>query len=143
MHMLLVIVGGAVLLGVFLLFGKLWGGDPAGMATGARLFVPAWLVVALVNMWVGVNKAGYTVAEELPILLVVFAVQGVAMGLSITPVTDLIMGALPTERAGVASALNDVSRQVGGAVGVAVLGQAPTEPVGAGAPASSPPISRR
>lgn len=74
MHMLLVIVGGAVLLGVFLLFGKLWGGDPAGMATGARLFVPAWLVVALVNMWVGVNKAGYTVAEELPILLVVFAV---------------------------------------------------------------------
>ncbi len=74
MHMLLVIVGGAVLLGVFLLFGKLWGGDLAGMAAGARLFVPAWLAVAMVNMWVGVARAGYTVVQELPILFVVFAV---------------------------------------------------------------------
>ncbi|SMF60747.1 hypothetical protein SAMN02982989_1114 [Xaviernesmea oryzae] len=74
MHMLLVVVGGVVLLGVFLLFGKLWGGDISGMAAGAKLFVPAWLAVALVNMWVGVTRAGYTVAQELPILFVVFAV---------------------------------------------------------------------
>lgn len=74
MHMLMVIVGGVVLLGLFALFGKLWGGDVAAMTTAARLFIPAWLVVALVNMWVGVAKAGYSVAQELPILLVVFAV---------------------------------------------------------------------
>lgn len=74
MHMLLVIVGGAVLLGVFALFGKLWGGDLPGMAAGAKLFIPAWLAIALVNLWVGVTKAGYTVAQELPILLIVFAV---------------------------------------------------------------------
>jgi hypothetical protein len=74
MHVLLVIVGGAVLLGVFALFGKLWGGDIAGVAAAAKLFIPVWLAVAAVNMWVGVTKAGYTVAEELPILLVVFAV---------------------------------------------------------------------
>lgn len=74
MHMLLVIIGGAVLLGLFALFGKLWGGDAAGIAVGAKLFIPAWCAVALVNMWVGVTKAGYTVAQELPILLVVFAV---------------------------------------------------------------------
>ncbi|MDX0312560.1 hypothetical protein GOC54_15955 [Sinorhizobium meliloti] len=74
MHMLLVIIGGVVLLGVFALFGKLWGGDVAGIATAAKAFVPVWLAVALVNMWVGVTKAGYTVAQELPILLVVFAV---------------------------------------------------------------------
>ncbi|MFC3569701.1 hypothetical protein, partial [Paracoccus simplex] len=74
MHTLMIIVGGAVLLGIFLLFGKLWGGDLAGMATGAKLFVPAWLAVAAVNMWVGVTRAGYTVAQELPILFVVFAV---------------------------------------------------------------------
>lgn len=77
MHMLLVIFAGAVLLGVFLLLGKLWGGDLTGTAAGAKLFVPAWLIVALINMWVGVTKAGYTVAEELPILLVVFAVPAV------------------------------------------------------------------
>lgn len=74
MHMLLVIIGGAVLLGVFALFGKLWGGDVAGIASGAKIFVPVWLVVASTNMWVGVTKAGYSVAQELPILLVVFAV---------------------------------------------------------------------
>lgn len=77
MHMLLVIVGGIILLGLFALFGKLWGGDMAGVVTGAKLFVPAWLLVALVNMWVGVTKAGYTIAQEAPILLVVFAVPAI------------------------------------------------------------------
>ena len=74
MHMLLVILGGAVLLGVFALFGKLWGGDAAGVALGAKVFVPVWLAIALVNMWVGVTKAGYTITQELPILLVVIIV---------------------------------------------------------------------
>lgn len=77
MHMLLVIVGGIILLGLFVLFGKLWGGDMAGVVTGAKLFIPAWLLVALVNMWVGVTKAGYTIAQEAPILLVVFAVPAI------------------------------------------------------------------
>lgn len=81
MHMLLVITGGVVLLGVFALFGKLWGGDVVGIATAAKDFVPVWLVVALVNMWVGVTRAGYTVAQELPILLVVFAVPAAIAGL--------------------------------------------------------------
>ena len=74
MHMLLVIAGGALLLGVFALFGRLWGGDVAGVVTAAKLFVPVWLALALVNMWVGVARAGYTLAQELPILLIVFAV---------------------------------------------------------------------
>jgi len=74
MHMLLVIVGGAVLLGLFLLFGKLWGVDAAAMALAAKLFIPVWLAIAVVNMWIGVRYAGYSVREELPILLVVFIV---------------------------------------------------------------------
>jgi hypothetical protein len=77
MHMLLVIAGGVILLGVFALFGKLWGADVAGIAAGARLFIPVWLVVAIANMWVGVTKAGYTVAQELPILAVVFIVPAI------------------------------------------------------------------
>lgn len=36
--------------------------------------MPVWLLVALANMWVGVSKAGYTVAQELPILFLVFAI---------------------------------------------------------------------
>ena len=76
MHMAQVIGAGILLLGVFLLFGKLWGGsDTTGtIALGATLFLPAWLALAVANMWVGVTKAGYTLAQELPILLVVFAV---------------------------------------------------------------------
>ena len=74
MHMAMVIGGGVVLLGLFLLFGKLWGGTEPAFAMAAKLFVPAWLAIALINMWVGVTKAGYSVREELPILAVVFLV---------------------------------------------------------------------
>ncbi|MFD1703607.1 hypothetical protein ACFSCV_11405 [Methylopila henanensis] len=74
MHMLLVIVGGCLTLSTFALFGKLWGGDVAGVGAALKVFIPVWLVISLVNMWVGVTKAGYTVTQELPILLVVFAV---------------------------------------------------------------------
>ena len=59
MHMLMVIVGGAVLLGVFLLFGKLWGGEAAALAWAAKVFIPVWLVVFIANLWVGVSHAGY------------------------------------------------------------------------------------
>ena len=38
------------------------------------------------------------------------------------PATDSVMGAVPEEKAGVASAMNDVARQVAGALGVAVIG---------------------
>ncbi len=53
MHMAMVIGGGVVLLGLFLLFGKLWGGAQPDYGLAAKLFVPAWLAVTLVNMWVG------------------------------------------------------------------------------------------
>lgn len=77
MHMLMVIGGGLVLLGVFVLFGWLWGASAAGMALAAKVFVPAWLAVAVANLWVGVSHAGYTVRQEAPILLIVFAVPAV------------------------------------------------------------------
>jgi hypothetical protein len=41
---------------------------------------------------------------------------------TMVPATDSIMGSLPREKAGVGSAVNDTTRQVGGALGVAVLG---------------------
>lgn len=74
-----VIAGGLVLLGLFLLAGRLLGaGAPvAGMATAARWFIPVWLIGAAINMWVGVARAGYSVAEEAPIFAVVFAVPAV------------------------------------------------------------------
>jgi EmrB/QacA subfamily drug resistance transporter len=47
---------------------------------------------------------------------------GVGMANIMAPATDSIMGSLPKEKAGVGSAMNDTTRQVGGAVGVALLG---------------------
>jgi EmrB/QacA subfamily drug resistance transporter len=49
-------------------------------------------------------------------------VYGLGMGVTMAPVTESIMGALPRARAGVGSAINDTTRQTGGALGVAVLG---------------------
>jgi hypothetical protein len=50
------------------------------------------------------------------------AIMGAGIGLAMTPATDSIMGTLPPERASVGSAMNDTVRQVGGALGVAILG---------------------
>jgi len=49
-------------------------------------------------------------------------VLGLGMANVMAPATDSIMGSLPREKAGVGSAMNDTTRQTGGAVGVAVLG---------------------
>jgi len=48
--------------------------------------------------------------------------MGLGMGLSMTPSTEAITSALPRDRQGVASALNDVTREFGTALGVALLG---------------------
>ena len=48
--------------------------------------------------------------------------MGSGMGLTIAPATESIMGSLPKEKAGVGSAVNDTTRELGGALGVAVVG---------------------
>lgn len=80
MHMALVILAGVALLGVFALLGWLWGASLTAVALAAKVFIPIWLLVALVNMWVGVTHAGYSVREELPILAVVFLVPAAVAG---------------------------------------------------------------
>jgi EmrB/QacA subfamily drug resistance transporter len=49
-------------------------------------------------------------------------VMGLGMGLTMTPSTEAITSALPRERQGVASALNDITREFGTALGIALLG---------------------
>jgi EmrB/QacA subfamily drug resistance transporter len=49
-------------------------------------------------------------------------VMGLGFGFTTAPVTESIMGSLPVSRAGVGSAVNDTTRQTGGAIGVAVMG---------------------
>lgn len=47
---------------------------------------------------------------------------GLAMGLALSPCTDAIMSTFPEEELGVGSAVNDTSQELGGAIGIAILG---------------------
>jgi hypothetical protein len=78
MHMLMVTGGGLALLGLFLLLARSWGSDPSLMGVGAKAFIPVWLSISLVNLWIGVQYAGYTVLQELPILAVIFGIPAAA-----------------------------------------------------------------
>jgi len=83
-----------------------------------RVVVPALLVVAgCVACY-----ASDTLMSSFAIGFLIRGVYGIAMGMTTAPVTESIMGSLPPGRAGVGSAVNDTTRQTGGALGVAVLG---------------------
>ena len=48
--------------------------------------------------------------------------MAIGMALAMSPTTGLLMSAVPRTRAGMGSAMNDTTRELGGALGVAVLG---------------------
>lgn len=79
MRTAVIIAGGLVLLGLFVLVAR-WLGSPGNvpMVNAAKVFIPVWLILALLNMWIGVARAGYSVREEFPIFLVIFAIPAVA-----------------------------------------------------------------
>ncbi|QNP41813.1 hypothetical protein [Lysobacter solisilvae (ex Woo and Kim 2020)] len=75
MHTVYVIAGGLLLLGIFVLFARALRDVPAARRRQLLLaFFPVWLACAAFNLWVGVARAGYPLADELPIFAVVFAV---------------------------------------------------------------------
>ena len=55
-------------------------------------------------------------------IILVMMLMAVGMSHVMAPCTDSIMGSLPRAKAGVGSAVNDTTRQMGGAIGVAVFG---------------------
>jgi predicted MFS family arabinose efflux permease len=55
-------------------------------------------------------------------ILAVLFVAAAGIGMAMTPATDAIMGAVAPEKFGVGSALNDTTREIGGALGIAILG---------------------
>jgi hypothetical protein len=73
-HNVKVIAGGAALLAVCYLVGRMGHATPR-LAFG--VFILLWLVAIAVNTWFGITKAGYSLAEELPIALLDLAVLGV------------------------------------------------------------------
>jgi hypothetical protein len=55
-------------------------------------------------------------------VITLFTLMAVGMGMVMAPATESVMGSLPREKAGVGSAVNDTTRQMGGALGVAIIG---------------------
>lgn len=72
------------------------------------------LVLAVTVLW--------TPGLAVWLIIIWWFVLGLAMGSAMAPATDSVMGSVPSAKAGVASAMNDVTRQVGGALGVAIVG---------------------
>jgi hypothetical protein len=70
----LFLLAGFLLLGACLLLGRLFASNYSGAAWAATvIFVCLWLAISLSNLWVGVTRAGYAVAEEMPIFLLIFS----------------------------------------------------------------------
>ena len=83
MRSVIIILGGLVLLGVFALAGWRFGNGTQSIVTAAKIFVPVWLAAALINMWIGVSRAGYSVAEEFPIFLAIFVIPAVVAAVAL------------------------------------------------------------
>jgi EmrB/QacA subfamily drug resistance transporter len=86
---------------------------------GTRITCCVGLVVAAASFaWLSRLDAGSSYWW----LVVGLVPLGAGMGLAMTPATAAVTDALPAEKQGVGSAVNDLSRELGGALGIAVLG---------------------
>ncbi len=66
--------------------------------------------------------AGVSPTTTFGLLFIGFCLMGFGNGQSTAPSTTLIMASVPRAKSGVGSAVNDLSRELGGALGIAVLG---------------------
>ncbi|MFO1310992.1 MAG: hypothetical protein U1F41_02895 [Burkholderiales bacterium] len=83
MRTALFLASGFLLLGGTLILARLFAQNVPSVATGSVVaFGLVWLAVTGANMWIGVNRAGYSVGEELPIFLLLFAVPVLAAALA-------------------------------------------------------------
>jgi EmrB/QacA subfamily drug resistance transporter len=86
---------------------------------GSKLVIGAGLTVVSFGLLTQTQLTATT-----PTLVVILTTMLLAVGMAnvMAPATESIMGSLPRAKAGVGSAVNDTTRQVGGAIGVALIG---------------------
>src|ERR1039457_1999233 len=86
---------------------------------GTRLVIPAGLALMGLGL-LDLSTVGVHTAYP-PIALAV-AIMGAGMGLVMAPASTTIMDTVPAHQAGAGSAINDTIREVGGALGIAIVG---------------------
>jgi EmrB/QacA subfamily drug resistance transporter len=98
--------------------------SPAAIAVMKRIGTKIVVAGGLLIM-----SAGFAVAANLRVdsaywgpVIVSMTLIAAGLALTMSPATEAIMGALPPAKAGVGSAVNDTTRELGGSLGVAVIG---------------------
>lgn len=86
---------------------------------GTKLVVGFGLLTAALGVYI---VSEVPVSNGYPVLLAGIVVLAAGMGCVMAPATESIMGSVPRDKAGVGSAMNDTTRQMGGALGIAVIG---------------------
>ena len=86
---------------------------------GSRVVIPAGIVLMGAGL-LDLSTAG--VHTSYPPLAVAVAIMGAGMGLVMAPASTTIMTTVPAHQAGAGSAINDTIREVGGALGIAIIG---------------------
>jgi hypothetical protein len=82
MRTALFLISGLFLMASLLIVARLFSEHfPSAPNWALALGLSLWLAATGANMWIGVAKAGYSAAEELPILLLLFAVPAAAAAL--------------------------------------------------------------
>ena len=90
------------------------------MRRGSKLVVTAGLLCMTAGLgWVALAQ---TVSTSYLVIAAQMLFLGSGMGLTTAPATESIMGAVSLAKAGVGSALNDMTRELGSTLGVAVVG---------------------
>ncbi|WP_082690580.1 MFS transporter [Mycobacterium sp. M26] len=99
--------------------GSVLGTQLAVTRIGTKVIVVVGLLMMAASFaWIAVIDLGVTY----PVMAAQMVLLGGGLGLTTAPATDSIMGVVRPEQAGAGSAVNDATRQVGGTLGVAVIG---------------------
>src|SRR5439155_23912455 len=97
--------------------------SPLAAELAKRVGTKIPVVTGLLLMAAGLaHMGGASVGSSYGHFAVATVLMAAGMGLAMAPATESIMGALPPEQAGVGSAVNDTTREIGGVMGVAILG---------------------
>ncbi|MEP7024330.1 MAG: DHA2 family efflux MFS transporter permease subunit [Actinomycetota bacterium] len=100
--------------------------SPVAIAAMKRVGTKLVVTAGLASMSAGFLVASTTGLDSAYWGRIIVSMTLMAAGLALTssPATDAIMGALPPSKAGAGSAVNDTTRELGGTLGVAVIGSA-------------------
>jgi EmrB/QacA subfamily drug resistance transporter len=94
-------------------------GTKLAVRLGNKAIVSAGLaLMGIAFIWISTASVATPYLEIAAQMIVL----GVGMGFTSAPATEAIMGVVPKEKAGIGSAINDATRELGGTLGVAVIG---------------------